>query len=80
MPMICLHDYSNKDSLWINTDHIAYIRHNKSFTDRHLAVVGFVDPDNPKLSHIDERHVRETPDEIMTMVDAPALLAQKIRE
>lgn len=61
---------------WVNSNNICRIRPN-IFDDNMTVVITFeVDYIDPQLTSLKEIHVYHTMEEIMTMVDKPALLAQ----
>ena len=60
---------------WVNTDNIYYIRQN-AVENKHSIITAFKEDGHGAVHYID---VVESTDEIMTMIDKPALLAEKIR-
>lgn len=60
---------------WVDTDKIYCIRQN-AVENKHSVLIAFKEDGHGALHYID---VVESTDEIMTMIDKPALLAEKIR-
>lgn len=77
MAWLYLEQAITKRKIWVNSNNICTLRSNV-FEDRMTVVIYFeVDQiENNLGTTIKELHVNHTLEEIMTMVDKPALLAQ----
>lgn len=79
MTWLYLEQAISKRKLWMNSNNICTMRPN--IFDNHMTVVIYFEVDqieNNLDTTLKELHVNHTLEEIMTMIDKPALLAQLI--